>query len=344
MKLYERDFFVARIRAGYISFKIDDKRIIVRQPDDDIAVEAEELYIESYEKAIEENILDDNDILDFLIIHDLWSEQKEKEYLEIVPKHIEYWKVELYNSILKSSTRKQVRKYLEIAKQEFSDLHNLRHSYDYATCAGYASYIKNMFLLSECTTIDNKKIDWSQHDLNLVMNKYHSSLLSVEDLRMLSRTSPWTNMWSTLKENGRIFKNVNLTTEQQVLISWSNMYDRIHESPDCPSEGVLDDDDMLDGWLLVQRKKREADQKKQEVEGAVNTKIANADEIYVKVESYEDAKKIDLLNPSHVNRTKRQRLQQLKEKGVIKEQEFKDVQLKRSMEMRQAFTQQVKGR
>ena len=122
------------------------------------------------------------------------------------------------------------------------------------------------------------------------------------------------------------------------------MYDRIHESPDCPSEGVLDDDDMLDGWLLVQRKKREADQKKQEVEGAVNTKIANADEIYVKVESYEDAKKIDLLNPSHVNRTKRQRLQQLKEKGVIKEQEFKDVQLKRSMEMRQAFTQQVKGR
>ena len=44
------------------------------------------------------------------------------------------------------------------------------------------------------------------------------------------------------------------------------MYDNIQESMDCPTEDVINDDDMLDGWFIVQNRKREKDKKEKDVD------------------------------------------------------------------------------
>ena len=344
MKAHERDFFVARIRAGYIPVKISGQRFTIHHPNDDIALCAQEKYIEAYEQAEEEGLMTDEELLDSLITQGVWSDTLEDEYQRIAPGHIEYWKIELYQSTLKSNTRKAIRKGLATAKTYYEKLTGIRHHYDYVTIDGYANYIRSSYIIEQCTLFEGNPVDWQEHNLGRMMGEYHNALLKTDDVRELARTTPWNALWSVLKAGGTIFNSGPLTVEQQSLLSWSTMYDRIYESPECPPDDVIEDDDMLDGWLLVQKRKREAEKKKQEVESHLNPKMQNADEIFIPVETMADAQKVDMLNPTQIQGIKKRRMKHLKEKGVVKEQEFKDVQQKRSMLMQQAYNQHVKGR
>jgi len=344
MELYKREFLISRIRAGYIPIDLENKRLIIYHPDLDTLLAAQELFIREYEEAVEEELFQDSDVYKLLIDIDLWSEQKEKELNEIIPGHIEYWKIELYRSILKSNTRETIRKYLKTAKEEYGKLYQIRHSFDHITCFGYASYVKNMFIISECARCKNKRVNWKTFDLNKVMSLYHENILDSDAIRALARSYPWSGLWPTLKINGKIFENSELTSEQQTLISWSVMYDRIYESPDCPPEEVIEDDDLLDGWLLIQKRQREADKKKHEIENVANKKIGNADEIYLMVETPQDSQKVELLNDVRAAQIKQQRLKQIKEKGNVLEQQLADVKFKRAMEIQQAYVNKVKGR
>lgn len=340
MESYKRDYYIARIRAGYIPISINNKRFKVEAPNEDILLESHEVYINAYEEAVEDEMLNEDELLSFLIIQDIWSETMEEEYQKIVPGHIEYWKMELYKSLLKSKTKETMRKYLETAKEEYERLFEIRHRYDYATIDGYANYARSLFLIEKCTTLNGKPVNWNDYNLIKIMTKYHESILRPDDIRELSRTSPWVNIWPVMKSNRTTFKH--LTIEQQSLLTWTNMYDRIYESPDCPSDEVVSDDDMLDGWLLIQKKKREAEKQQGEVQSAINPRIANADEVFVPAQTIEDARKIDTLNSGRGRSVKMGRMKQLKEKGVMKQQEFSDVQQKRRMDMQQAYNSKMR--
>jgi hypothetical protein len=202
-----------------------------------------------------------------------------------------------------------------------------------------------MYIISKCTRYANKIVNWKTIDLNAIMNGYYAELLDSDTIRMLSRSYPWTSYWPVLKINGRIFENINLTFEQQTLISWSTMYDRIYESPDCPSEEVISDDDMLDGWLLVQKRQREGERQKQELQKKVGGKLGKADDVFLMAETPADAQKIDMLNEPHMVRVKKQRMAEIKSQGgQLLEQQFTDVKMKRTMQLRQAFSQTIKGK
>jgi len=67
-------------------------------------------------------------------------------------------------------------------------------------------------------------------------------------------------MWAAFKVNGVVFsQGSQMTLQQQLLLMWSRMYDSIQESVEPPEMDVIEDDDMLDGWLSIQH-----DQKRQE--------------------------------------------------------------------------------
>jgi len=344
MEFYKRDFLISRIRCGYIPIDIDKKRILVYHPNANLSLRSNEIYIKAREEAVDQELLSDNDVCEILIAMDLWSDKQEEELTKTVPGHIEYWKIELYRNINKSNTKKTIRKYLEVAKKELVKLYNVRHSFDHITIDGYANYVKSMFIISNCARYKNKKVDWQIFDLNKTMNIYHSSILNSDIIRILARTTPWSGIWSTAKINGKIFDNSYLTSEQQTLISWSSMYDKIYESSECPSDEVIDDDDLLDGWLLIQKKKREVDRKKQEIDKITNNKINNADDVFIIAETPEDALKIDLLNDNRSIDIKKQRLNEIKERGNVLEQQLGDIKRRRSMEIQRAYVNKVKGK
>ena len=324
MEFYEREFFVYRIMSGFISVKIGNKRIKVYHPDSNMQYDAQEVYIDTFHRALENNIYTEDELIKSLISRGIWSDENENNLQKVLPGHIEYWKVELYNNLTRSKTRENIRKYLQTAKDEYFRLLNLRHKYDYSTCEGAASLARTQYIIENCSYYNDEKVIFDDISLSHIISQYNQTMLQSEVIRELAKTAPWENIWQSNKKNGRIFNNNHLSVEQSTLISWSSMYDAINESPECPPEDVIQDDDMLDGWLIIQRKKRDSDRNKGAIEGQTNYD-KNAGEVFIPAETLEDAKRIDSLNDPYSSAIKQSRFKQIKEHGIVKETDLSDV-------------------
>ena len=134
-------------------------------------------------------------------------------------------------------------------------------------------------------------------------------------------------MWAAGKKEGRIFDKlpIELSTEQKTLIGWSMMYDSIAESPDAPVDEIIEDDDALDGWLIVQSRKRKQGQQKSVAEELMG-KHPNAKDVFIKTDDADHAQKILELNDLDAQRIRSRRTQQIKEKGSVSYHKFDDVQ------------------
>lgn len=347
MDFHTKELYINRIKSGILIYKYDGKKVYIKRVSSLVEYEACDLYFDMLEEAEEDGIWSDNDALEYMINNGLWSESKQKELDKIVPDHIEYWKVQVYESYLKPDKVKLMKKYLKVAKDELINLLQQRHQFDYSTKEGYAKFAKNLFIITK-SIFDESGQPVDIRDINVynLLSYYSNSMLDEEELREIARTNPWHDDWYSLKKQGKIFKEDDLTYEQRSLILWSTMYDNVKESPDCPSDDILNDDDMLDGWFIVQKRKRDSERRKKEGESLVskNSRIAGADEVYVVAQSPEEISRINELNTPASLAIKRQRSAQLKQQGVVKEQNFVDSKQTQMMLMNQAYRSQVKGR
>lgn len=351
MELYEREYFVYRIAAGYLRYSPEDTVLLIHTPNQDILYAAQEVYIDFYKKALETGIMQDEDVYSLLIENNLWSE-KEEEYLkntEIGINHqIEEFKVRLYRAAFKSKDRQTLRKYLQVAKKEYHRLLTVRHSFDYATCEGVASFARLQYIIENSTTFEDKrKYDWSCTTPVDLMHHFQMNAISDDIMRELARTEPFSSIWQAGQNNGPIFSPPAsaLSLEQKRIIAWARMYDNIRESPDCPHNSIIDDDDMLDGWLIIQRREREKEQtKKQGDELITNPKIKNAEEIFLPAQSAEDAKKIDNLNDVSGQMIKKTREHALKQAGSLKLHELPDMKQRLKVAAAQEMQRRIKGK
>ena len=165
-----------------------------------------------------------------------------------------------------------------------------------------------------------------------------------KDIRDLVRNDPWSTLWTIRKNSGLIF-NDPMTVEQQALIVWSNIYDNIAESPEYPHITIVNDDDMLDGWLIIQREKREKEQKqKRGQEFTNNPKSSGAHEVYIPAQTSEDAMEIDALNKSYGHAVKAARLKQVEKEGRVPLMKFSDMQQRLRIETTKKLSQTMKGK
>ena len=82
---------------------------------------------------------------------------------------------------------------------------------------------------------------------------------------------------------------------------------------------------MLDGWLICQKNKSSAANDKRDAESLLtNEKIKNSQEVYMKVDTAKDAKKIEALNDKLAARIKKSRLDHLKKVGEVSEWNMPD--------------------
>lgn len=305
MENHKRELLISRICAGYLRYKINNKILFIKSPTIDILYEANEIYSEVYEKSKAEGIMTDQDIVSMLINYNRWSLEDEKNYKEVLPKHIEYWKEELYKNRLNKKQLEKIQKYLSVARHELQRLALIRHHYDYASCHGVAIYAKTQFIIEHSAFLpaSNTLYSWSDESLYKAMMFYQENVISESDLRELSHTNPWDTIWGAGKKNGSIFPKcgVELTIEQQRLLMWSGFYDSIQESAEPPPKEVIEYDDMLDGWLSLKRKNQTGDR----ATGITNQKIANADEVFLPVSTLEESREIDNLNDNAARAIKR---------------------------------------
>lgn len=333
MEQHEREYFLYKILSGYVVYTTNGKRLKIYHPYGEILQEGAFVYIEARKQALEDGVMTESDAIDLLKSEDLWSDEKEKNYQEVLPKHIEYWKKQLYLSFFKSEDRKTIRKYLRKAKQEYEEMHNIRHKYHANTCDGVASYSRLQFFIENLTRYNGKKYKWTEASSVLAISEYQANLISDDKIREISRTAPWNQIWSCGKKINNIFGKtaLELTNEQLKLISYSSMYDSIHEHPESPSDDIISDDDSLDGWMLLQREKRESKMKESNADKLLSEKHRNADEVYFVAQTLEDAQKIDALNSHQARAVKKQRFNTIRKHGEVHDIMLPDMQQKLQM-------------
>jgi len=347
MKQHEREFFIAMIRTGNTFVKTDDCSLVIKPLTIDQAYEAADIYQQAYQQAYIDGMMSDEEMNEWMKENGLWTDEDE-EKTEGFKKDLERLKIEIYNARNNESLRERIRLYIRAGETQFASHLSKKHIYHQNTAEGYATTEKIAWSIRNSTYLNNELYDFSSHALAYVVEEWQSAFLTDSQTRELARTEPWKSLW-VVKDNTKIklFNNTEsseLTYNQKNLIIWSQMYDNIQESLDCPSKDVIEDDDMLDGWFIVQAKKREQEKAEQEInESTKNSKIKNASEVFVMANSKKDAEKINGVNTMHSQMIKKQREGMLKEKGSVNDHDFIDQRQKIRMEQTNMFRGNIKG-
>jgi len=349
METYRRDFFMHRVICGYLKYKYDnDLELYIHEPDSELLYEAQHVYTETYEDSLFHGVLSETEMNIYLSENYLWTEMEEYQLTDEVPKTIEDLKIELYNNLYDDMRQMVIRLQLEEYKRKLNKLYLKKHSYTHFTCGGIATLMKQYYITQNSTKLKNgENYNWSRCSVLSAMYHKDSNTLLDSDIRDIAKYDGWKAIWQTSKKNGGLFKRyaVDMTDEQKRLTFWSMFYDNIHEHPDCPPDAVLEDDDMIDGWAIMQRRERDKDKGQKNVENKLkNDRIKNAGEVFVIAKTEKEAAEIESLNAPHIKALKQARFNQLEKNKNMNESSFADVKQKLYMDAVNKGNQIMKGR
>jgi hypothetical protein len=340
------NIYLSRILSGTYLFIYKNQTLKLKYPDINIKYLADLYADQEYQKnKFSEWILED-DILNYLIMTNLWNPLIDKEFKEL-PNKIEDYKVQLYQSELNPKNQKRIRRILTDSKNKFDYLYHTRHYFDHLTAQGYANLSKNHYILSQSIfdTKDNKIFN-DIENIDFVLFNEICSVISANTIpgymfRKIARSELWRNYWIANKDFLFGKPTIEWTDEQKNLVVITKMYDNAYEHPECPGNNILEDDDMFDGWMISIRRENEKDKTKRRTEKKFGDKLNKAGEVFLMAESKEEAQNIYSLNNTLSRNIIKERETVLnKTTDVIKDSDLPDVQ--RNLQMQQI--QQIKER
>jgi hypothetical protein len=329
MNLDEREYFVSRLRCGYWFIKQGDIALQVKTPTIEDEFLSNQLYKESFIEYRRQGIMTEDEMLEWRIDNGLWSEEKDKK-IKGIEKDIENMKVEVFNNRNVEQRREQARMLVRAGERTLDKYTKERDEYYSQTCEGLASEIRQQYIFKRCCFQGDKLYEFADNaNIDNWFILWAKEILKSPQIRELARTDPWRSVWA-MKDHSKLFLNEGreLSVDQKNIIIWSQMYDNVQESMESPTDDVVEDDDMLDGWFIVQRRKHEHEKAKSEIEDRIsNDKISSSDEIYVMADSRKEADNINNLNSTHGKIIKKQREAVVRAKGEAQDLDFKDRQL-----------------
>jgi len=332
-----------QVMTGRTRCVVMDTPYYVCPPSPAQRLEASFIYDNTIYECSFQGILTNEQMLEVMIDNNLWSMEEETE-LNSAPTRMDALKVEMYSKHAAFQSRRveQARRMLERLRRRVDDLSARRHMYDLYTCSGLATTMQMQYLIS-CNTrnVAGELIDLeSQADwlCTNILETYIRNRPSEQSLRDLSKYGKWRMMWASGHTEHSVFgvPSTWLTEEQQNLIAWSKLYDNVGEHPEPPSKEVLDDDDMLDGWVILQQRKREKEQRERD-----GGKHGGAQEVFIPAETAEDAKRIEGMNEAGAAFAKRQRMALLQKQGTVKEQHMPDSKQQISVQAATEFRERM---
>jgi hypothetical protein len=272
----------------------------------------------------------------------IWSEEDDQK-LELLVNDIKTFRKNKKQYQFQSLKVAQLDAMIKQAEEESMKLLSLKNTYHYQTLNYQTELLYNQWILHQCLyDIDGNKIWNTQDDFDnevdaqlisdLIRSIFYTGTFSEKSIREIARSEPWRTRWKTSQKTGEslFYTPVGFQSKMQHnLCYWSLLYDAILDNPDCPSYDVLNNDELLNEWLLDKQEEHESKTKNpKNAPVSNNPKIANAQEVFVMVNTPEDARKVyNNLNTPDSRRRLRTRQQLLREKGRVKEYEMPDTQL-----------------
>lgn len=353
MEQHLRDYHARRIIADIYPFDYNEKIYYITYPTAEFRFYAEKVYIDVYERAKEENIAADN-IIVMLDKYKLWSEDEENK-LSTIKKELEDTKVALYENFFKDEKRPIYKKVISDLQVEYNRLTLKKQTMDCFTAEYTASSARQKFLIGASILTPNKKrlwrrlSDWDKENkiIDTAMEHMINNYLNERDIRDLAKNEPWKTIWSLQKRPQSIFRKSvgDFTNEQQSLSIWSVVYDNIRKSTEQISELLINDDDALDGWMIVQKRKADVKSGQAEVKQQItNEKISKAGEIFVMANSHDQIKKVYEMNDFGSKMAFKKRMMQIQRDKIVDEVNMIETRERLVMEANNLYAKGLRGK
>lgn len=343
-----RELVVHRISAGILRCRLNDDYeegkppFLLIPPSPEDRYQAQEIFVYAHEQALEAGLYAAGDLEAFMTAHGFWDEGRQKT-LDGIEKDIEDLKVRLFSAENRPIELVATRKLLAAARDKALHLRGEKHSHDSLGADAFARAARARCLIARCLRSSSGdclvgvKEEYLQSRSTLLADiaAYASAAAITEtQFRELAREEPWASIWATRKTCDSLFgvPAVRLSDEQRTLIAWSTRYDNIREHQDCPSDEVLADDDMLDGWTILKCRERDVETGKRRAEGLLKGPGSDAQEVFVPVGSPKEAQMVESLNGPQAAAAKKSRYATIDRLGIARDDQLPDVQQQLRME------------
>jgi len=334
MEQHEREYFVSRIRSGCYHVKYRGVKLKVVTPTIEQEFDINQVYEDSFVSSVEKGLMTEKEMLGWMIERKLWEEGEEKK-IEILKKDIEKCKLGIYEAANDFKLVQRLKVYARAGERQLEELISKKRKYFSNTCEGIANIDRIHAFLRICCYNGSDLCDFDTVPIEYVCSEYFSMTLSESQIREICRNDPWKSLW-LMNDTGcySLFSNSDreLSIDQKSVLVWSRMYDNVQESLDCPPDDIINDDDMLDGWFISQRQKREEEKKEKDMDNTLNPKVANSEEVYIPVNSEKDHKRVNEMNSKTSQMIKKQRAAQIKTQGSVLQHDLKDERMRLTRE------------
>lgn len=345
----KRELLTYRIISGKLRCTTPYGTFHILNPTAEEKYISEEIYESTYGEAVMEGAYNEQTFDIFLQQKGIWSPMLEAKYSKL-ESDLENLKVALFTSYLNSEIRLKTKDAIAKTKREIIELYERLHSYDYVSADGIARLQKQKFLIAMSIYKDGKKLfnidNYWMVDSNIIdvlSSELSKQRLQEEEVRLLARSEPWRSIWFCRKAGSSLFpcSTTEMTDEQRVLVYWSQVYDNIRESPKCPPDDVINDDDALDGWFIVQGKQHKQESDREWIENQItNPDIKNSGEIFIKT-GKQDAARVYGVNDAIGRAKQRALFKKIEKEGVVEVMNQPDVVREKAEQLQRMYKERV---
>jgi len=345
----EFEVVLYNIIEGKTKINFLNKELHVKEPSISSSLKGCSVYNNTFDRCLSVGVITEDKMVEKMISENLWS-IKEQEHLDAIPEKVEDAKVNLYLAYKNFRSRDPMRKTLNQLNKEHIELTQKRGILFDQTCEGLSNLCKSRYLICSNTFCENGEkffSDYANENNGIVAGvvlDYISQYINDREIRELSKQEIWKSFWGPGKAEAGVFNkpSIELTSHQRSLITWSKIYDSVAASSDAPSEAIVEDNDLFDGWLIYQNRKAEKDKSnKLDSKQGANVK---GDEVFLFADTKDDARRIHDLNDSQGKaniRSLNKQIDKSEEKGnVLRTESTVEAQL----EMRQMANEQFKNK
>jgi len=304
---YKTNFKLYSILNGYFNITVNNKQYKVVYPSIEVKYRAEELYINIMEDGkFETEYLKDYEVESILRKNNMWNNEMQDK-LDSCSKLMDESKMELCREFFNTDRRCEIKKMTRGIKDSMQELSAIKHSMDYLKLEYFATSMKNQYIISQrILNADGSQVfsqDYSELDsreLSKFLKPIENRTVTGTDLRNIVKSDTWSSY--NVKDN--IFgPSVQLNDDQRNLLALQRMYNNVRQHPECPSDEIIDDDDALDGWFLLQKDKKKKEKIKNSLLKKVGGKIKDHSSVFIVTQNEEERKAIWEMNDVEGKRT-----------------------------------------
>lgn len=312
--------YISIISSGILILKYNNQNYYIRPPTSLLQQESYYYYDSVLDDLVFEDLLTNDELDKFLLERDLVDPNIDKT-VDTLNKQQEALKVEACENWMNVKKVKLLKTAIRTIDKNIISLLSAKHAFDHLTKEGYAEQCRmNYIVIQSVYNKEGRQVNIEDDAIlcDKILTLNATNILNSSILRELARTDPWQSIYNASPTFLFGSSGCEMTENQKNLLSYSRMYDTISKHPECPNQTIYNDDDLLDGWMIIQRKNTTKDTN--------NDKYGNAQEVYLMANDNATRQNIDNMNSLEAKQKKIIRHQTLQKKGTMSEIDFPDVQ------------------